>query len=76
MSPSADAGAPFRFAPGEGPGFFRPLGWTPAHVESLLKTARRLKRLSLFMRFIASLPEQPQRNPDRPWSAVVELARA
>ena len=72
----ADAGAPFRFAPPEGPDFFRPLGWPPVRVESLLKTAKRIRRLSLFMRLIASLPEQPQRNPNRPWSAVVELRRA
>jgi methyltransferase (TIGR00027 family) len=72
----ADAGAPFRFAPAEGPDFFRPLGWNPARVESLLKTAKQIKRLSLFMWLIASLPEQPQRNPQRPWSAVMELIKA
>ena len=72
----ADAGAPFKFAPPEGPDFFRPLGWTPRRVESLLKGARPLKRLSLFMRLIAALPEQPQRHPERPWSAIVELQRA
>jgi methyltransferase (TIGR00027 family) len=71
----ADAGAPFRFAPAEGPAFFAPLGWRPSRVESLLKTARRVKRLSLFMTLMASLPESPQRHPDRPWSAVLELVR-
>jgi methyltransferase (TIGR00027 family) len=71
----ADAGAPFQFAPPEGPEFFRPLGWNPARVESLLKTAKAIKRLSLFMRFIASFPEPRQRKPERPWSAVVELNR-
>src|SRR5439155_18304091 len=71
----AAAGAPFVFTPAEGPEFFPPLGWTPARVDSMLKTARGLRRLSLFMRLIASLPESPQRNPDRPWSAVVELHR-
>jgi methyltransferase (TIGR00027 family) len=71
----ADAGAPFVFAPLEGPEFFRPLGWAPARVESLLQTAKQVKRLSFFMRLIASLPEKPQRNPQRPWSAVIELVR-
>lgn len=71
----ADAGAPFRFAPPEGPDFFKPLGWTPARVNSLLPAAKRLRRLSFFMRIIASLPESPQRNPNRPWSAVIELVR-
>lgn len=72
----ADAGAPFCFAPVEGPDFFRPLGWTPAHIASLLKTAKEINRLSWFMRLMASLPEQPQRRPERPWSAVVELVKA
>jgi methyltransferase (TIGR00027 family) len=71
----AEAGAPFLFAPPEGPEFFRPLGWTPSRVESMLSAAKRLKRLSFFMRLIASLPESPQRHPNRPWSAVVELQR-
>jgi methyltransferase (TIGR00027 family) len=70
-----EAGAPFQFAPAEGPDFFRPLGWTPVRVESLLKAARTQNRLSWFMKLMASLPESPQRNPDRPWSAIVELRR-
>jgi methyltransferase (TIGR00027 family) len=70
-----DAGAPFQFAPREGPDFFRPLGWSPVRVESLLKAARTQNRLSWFMKLMASLPESPQRNPDRPWSAIVELKR-
>lgn len=72
----AAAGAPFSFAPAEGTEFFRPFGWTPARVESLLKTAKRLRRLSFFMNLIAALPENPRRHPDRPWSAVVELIKA
>jgi methyltransferase (TIGR00027 family) len=71
----AEAGAPFRFAPPEGPSFFTPLGWQPTAVESLLKTARRSKRLPLFLRLIAAFPESPQRHPNRPWSAVVQLER-
>ena len=71
-----DAGAPFRFAPREGEAFFPPLGWTPVRVESLLKAARTQNRLSWFMRLMAALPEPKQRNPDRPWSAIVELQRA
>jgi methyltransferase (TIGR00027 family) len=69
----AAAGAPFSFAPAEGVEFFRPLGWRPARVESLLKTARQIDRLSFFMKLIAALPENPKRHPNRPWSAVVEL---
>jgi|SRR3954466_2608523 len=71
----AEAGAPFKFAPAEGPEFFRPLGWTPSRVESMLQAARRINRLPLFLKLIAAFPESPQRNPGRPWSAVVELSR-
>jgi len=70
-----DAGAPFRFAPVEGPEFFRPLGWSPARVDSLLDIARTQRRLSWFMRLMAALPESPKRNPNRPWSVIVELKR-
>lgn len=70
-----DAGAPFQFAPAEGPDFFRPLGWTPVRVESLLKAARSQNRLSWFMTVMASLPESKTRNPNRPWSAIIELQR-
>lgn len=70
-----DAGAPFQFAPMEGPEFFRPLGWIPVRVESLLKAARTQNRLSWFMKLMAALPESPERNPGRPWSAIVELKR-
>ena len=71
----AAAGAPFKFAPAEGPRFFVPLGWKPVRVASLLKTAARLKRLPLFLRLIALLPERPQPAPDRVWSAVMQLDR-
>jgi methyltransferase (TIGR00027 family) len=71
----AAAGAPYKFAPPEGPDFFVPLGWTPVKVSSLLKTAGRLKRLPFFLKLISLLPEQPKRAPQRPWSAVVQLER-
>jgi methyltransferase (TIGR00027 family) len=71
----AAAGAPFKFAPPEGPGFFTPLGWKPAQVASLLKTAGRLKRLPMFLKLISLLPEPPKPAPNRPWSAVIRLER-
>jgi methyltransferase (TIGR00027 family) len=71
----AAAGAPFKFAPPEGPRFFDPLGWKPTRVGSLLKTAARLNRLPFFLRLIAKLPEPTQPKPDRVWSAVVQLDR-
>src|SRR3954462_8647411 len=70
------AGAPFKFAPAEGPEFFPPLGWQPTRVESLLQTAGRLRRLPLLLKLISLLPESPKRNPNRPWSAVLEMVRS
>jgi methyltransferase (TIGR00027 family) len=72
----AAAGAPFKFAPADGPDFFVPLGWTPARVASLLKTAGHLNRLPLFLKLISLLPERPKPAPNRPWSAVIQLERA
>ena len=52
-----EAGAPFLFAPADGPAFFEPFGWQPLAVKSLLKTAAKLGRLPIFLRMIAMLPE-------------------
>jgi len=72
----AAAGAPFKFAPANGPAFFVPLGWKPVEIASLLKVAGRLKRLKGMMRFFAVLPDPKKLPPPRPWGAVVKLARA
>jgi methyltransferase (TIGR00027 family) len=69
------AGAPFLFAPPEGPAFFDTCGWTPDDVGSILKTARALGRLPLFLRMIAMLPESSGPKGSRPWSGVVVLKR-
>ena len=69
------AGAPFLFAPTEGPAFFTACGWTPAEVGSLLKTASKLHRLPLFLRMMAMLPESSGPQGSRPWSAVCVLAK-
>jgi len=71
----AAAGAPFVFAPAEGPAFFERCGWTPEQVQSILKTAHKLKRLPLMMRMFAMLPESDGSQGDRPWSGVVLLRR-
>ncbi len=65
-----EAGAPLKFGPKEGPGFFLPFGWKPAEVCSLLKTAAQIKRLSFFLRLAALLPESNSVQGSRPWSAV------
>jgi methyltransferase (TIGR00027 family) len=69
------AGAPLKFAPAEGPGFFSAHGWRPGEVHSVLKTAARLKRLSLWMRLLALLPESTGAQGKRPWSGICLLAR-
>ena len=69
------AGAPFLFAPAEGPPFFSPCGWQPIEVRSLLKTAAKLGRLPLPLRMAAMLPESDGAQGSRPWSAVCLFAR-
>ena len=70
-----DAGAPFLFAPAEGPPFFSAHGWQPIEVRSLLKTAGKLGRLPLALRMMAMLPESDGAQGSRPWSAVCLFAR-
>jgi methyltransferase (TIGR00027 family) len=70
----AQAGAPYVFAPPEGPPFFESCGWKPAEVKSMLKAAAKLGRLPLAMRVLAMLPESKSgAQGDRPWSAVCLL---
>jgi methyltransferase (TIGR00027 family) len=69
------AGAPYVFAPPEGPAFFERCGWTPAEVKSMLKTAHHLKRLPFMLRMFAMTPESSGPQGDRPWSGVIALRR-
>jgi len=69
------AGAPFRFGPAERAGFFRPFGWEPLAVESLLKTATRFGRPPLLLRLLSKLPESKEATSDRPWSGVCLLEK-
>jgi methyltransferase (TIGR00027 family) len=70
-----EAGAPFLFAPPEGPPFFSAHGWQPIEVRSLLRTAGKLGRLPLALRMAAMLPESDGAQGSRPWSAVCLFAR-
>jgi methyltransferase (TIGR00027 family) len=69
------AGAPYLFAPAEGPPFFNAYGWTAAEVRSILKAAAKLGRLPLAMRMLSMLPESAGAQGSRPWSAVCMFAR-
>jgi methyltransferase (TIGR00027 family) len=69
------AGAPFLFAPAEGPAFFERYGWKVLAVRSLLKTAASLKRLSMFLRLVAMLPDRHESPGSRPWGGVCLLGR-
>jgi methyltransferase (TIGR00027 family) len=69
----AEGQAELKFAPEEGPNFFVPYGWTPIDVRSTLKTAARLKRLNLWMRFLSLLPESSGKQGSRPWSGLCLL---
>ncbi|HEY2907032.1 MAG TPA: SAM-dependent methyltransferase [Vicinamibacterales bacterium] len=59
------AGAPFKFAPPDGPHFFERHGWRVDDRRSMLKTAAKIKRLSPMFRLLAMLPEA-----SKPWSRV------
>jgi methyltransferase (TIGR00027 family) len=69
------AGAPFRFGPTEGPGFFAPHGWERIQAESTLKTAARFGRPPFFLRLLAKLPQSPGSETKRPWHGVCLLQK-
>jgi methyltransferase (TIGR00027 family) len=71
----SEVGAPFKFAPAEGPAFFTPHGWEPVDVKSLLKTATQFKRPPFFLRLLGRLPEQKRPAGNRPWSGVCLFKR-
>jgi methyltransferase (TIGR00027 family) len=66
----SEIGAPFKFAPAEGPAFFSPHGWEPMDVQSMLRTATRFKRPPLFLRLLGLLPEKKGPAGNQPWSGV------
>jgi methyltransferase (TIGR00027 family) len=68
-------GAPLKFGPEEGPAYFTRFGWKPIDVRSMLKTAARLKRLSLWMWLLSLLPESKGQQGSRPWSGICLLGK-
>lgn len=72
--PLDQAGAPLRFAPEEGPEFFRQCGWKLEAFDSAIHTAGELNRLTFFLRLMAKI-SSPKFQARRPWSAVCLLAK-
>src|SRR5262245_47238294 len=70
-----DAGAPFKFGPAAGPGFFRQFGWQPIAVESMLKAAFQLDRLPDHLRRYATGPDS-EYAAQRPATAVCLFERS
>jgi methyltransferase (TIGR00027 family) len=69
-------GVAMKFAPEEGVGFFRPLGWRARDIRSFFREAARFDRLPWYLRPFARLPEaNPERLGRRPWGAVVRFER-
>ncbi len=76
MGPSLkESGSSLKFGPEEGPGFFISSGWRPVDVQSPMKTAARLRRLSFGMRLLSLLPQSNGRQGSRPWSGVCLLSK-
>jgi methyltransferase (TIGR00027 family) len=74
MGPQIGEGkAEFKFAPEEGPMFFTAHGWDVLDVRSTLKTAARLKRLTLWLRLLSFLPDSQGKQGSRPWSGICLL---
>jgi methyltransferase (TIGR00027 family) len=71
-----ESGATLRFGPKEGPLFFVPHGWKPIDVQTILRTAASLNRLSFWMRLLAKLSESKGEQGSRPWGGACLLGRA
>jgi O-methyltransferase involved in polyketide biosynthesis len=72
----ARAGAPLKFAPPEGPDFFRQFGWTPLEVRSAFKVASKVGRLPWSLKPFGLFPESNSRQGKRPWSGFCLCERS
>ena len=70
------AGAPFRFAPDEGPAFFERQGWRVVSTKSSFREAADLKRLPFPISLFSVFPDPKAWNPKRIWGGTVLLERA
>ena len=72
----AQAGAPFKFGPAEGPAFFERYGWRPVDVRSTFKAAARARRLPWQLKIFSFFPESNGAQGKRPWSGICLMGRA
>ena len=74
-TPLAQAAAPLKFSPENGPKFFENCGWKAIDVRGMLHTAKTLHRLPLFLRLFALFPDSKGTKPKQPWGGVVLLGK-
>ncbi len=67
----ASANASHRFAPAEGPEFFRPYGWAPAEVRSAWDDARQLNRLPRLLRLLGAITPRTRREA---YASLIRMA--
>jgi methyltransferase (TIGR00027 family) len=75
----AEGGAPFKFAPAEGTGFFLPLGWKEKEYRSTMEEAKRIDRQMAgmwFWGFIFRFYPKRVKEGFRRFSGVVLLEKA
>jgi len=65
--------SPFQFVATGGVTLFEQQGWEAEHILSLMKEARRLRRLPTWMRPFALLPQDNPRRTKGRWSVVVQF---
>jgi methyltransferase (TIGR00027 family) len=70
-----EAAAPFKFAPTDGPDFFRKFGWKPVAVRSLWHTAGALKRLPRLMSIFYQVQKSEAFQANRPWGGACLFER-
>jgi methyltransferase (TIGR00027 family) len=70
------AGAPFLFAPEEGPAFFEKHGWRVVKTSSSFREAANLRRLKFPLSLFAMFPDPKTWKPNRIWGGSILLERA
>ena len=74
----AEGNAPFRFAPEEGTGFFRPHGWRELEFRPMIEEAHRLRRempMAWLWRFMTRLAPPARREKFRRMGGCALLER-